>query len=79
MYVDEFGGNHVKVKYIYAHQGHELCVSVPFLPIPQRIKQSIKLSLGVTSECILGSVPIIDWCKFAQNNIDFREEVRQRI
>ena len=56
IYVDEFSDGHMEVKYISAHQGHELGVSeLPYLPLPQSIKDSvaIKLSQGVTSERIL--------------------------
>lgn len=56
MYVDEFADHHIEVKYITAHNGHELGVcEIPFLPLPPSVKESvaIKLSQGVPSERIL--------------------------
>ena len=52
MYVDEFV-DHVEVKYITAHNGHELGVcELPFLPLPPSVKESvaIKISQGIPSE-----------------------------
>ena len=56
MYVDKFNDDHVEVKYISAHHGHELGVcELPYLPLPQSVKESvsIKLSQGIPSERIL--------------------------
>lgn len=56
MYVDEFSDHHIQVKYISAHNGHELGVcELPYLPLPQSVKESvaIKLSQGIPPDRIL--------------------------